>query len=110
MPEPWTSLQSTASWFFSEIGHTHQAAMTGLTPGAHYTYRLGCRDAYTANFTFQAQTVDDSSALRVAFVADFGLENDVSMGELLRAGDRGDFEVFVLGGDMAYDLVRRVWG
>lgn len=41
-------------------------------------------------------------------MADFGLVNDVSMGELLAAGQRDDFDVFLLGGDMAYDLVGKL--
>ena len=51
----------------------------------------------------------DAAPLSFAFVADFGLVNDVSMGELLAAGQRDDFDVFLLGGDMAYDLVGKLY-
>lgn len=57
-PERWTSVQSSASWYFAEIGYTHQAEMGELTPGAHYVYRVGCGGEYAANYTFRAQAID----------------------------------------------------
>ena len=39
--------------------------------------------------------------MRYVFLADFGLENDVSMHSLLQAGASDDVDALLLGGDLA---------
>lgn len=77
--------------------------MRGLAPNTTYTYRVGCGGMWTHNITFTAQP-QRAAGLTAAFLADFGLENDVSMEHLVASGRRGDFDLMILGGDFAYDL------
>lgn len=85
--------------------YIHRASMTGLSPGLRYQYHIwngsaGFRDSTKYHFTAMK---DGFWTPRIAVMADFGLENPVSLSSLQSDVEQGSIDCVVHVGDIAYD-------
>eukprot|EP00049_Salpingoeca_infusionum_P014759 m.279560 g.279560 ORF g.279560 m.279560 type:complete len:449 (+) comp15745_c0_seq3:157-1503(+) len=90
-------------YYSAEIGYLHQSVMTLLDLNTKYQYNVTCLNEPTVTFEFTNQPVREGG-MKVAFLADFGLENDVSMKFLVEGAQKNEFDMVILGGDFAYNL------
>ncbi|EGD76697.1 hypothetical protein PTSG_08048 [Salpingoeca rosetta] len=103
--DPYSHAASTVGWHFSEIGFLHQATMKNLKHNTRYQYHIQCADGSSSQTMSFVNAPQREGGLKVAFLADFGLKNDVSIKSLLNASAHNEFDFLILGGDFAYDLM-----
>jgi hypothetical protein len=101
-----SGLSVASTSFFSYMMETpiciYEAVMTNLTANTRYYYRPG--DASTPLYSFMVppptgQLLPGGQPIIYGILADFGLNNDVSLAQLLQEGEAGAFDVVLHAGE-----------
>uniref|UniRef100_A0A0K0FFV4 Purple acid phosphatase n=1 Tax=Strongyloides venezuelensis TaxID=75913 RepID=A0A0K0FFV4_STRVS len=82
----------------------YHATASNLDYDTRYYYTVGSEGNLSRTFTFKTFPQGNNVPLRICIFGDLGIINDVSMMPLRTAGLRGDFDMIVHVGDLAYDL------
>ncbi|KAI6227484.1 Purple acid phosphatase [Aphelenchoides fujianensis] len=82
----------------------HTAEMRDLPPSTPHYYRVGSPSAFSDVFEFRTFPPGSDFPLRVCVFGDLGVDNGVSLVHLQRAAERGEFDLVIHVGDLAYDL------
>ena len=105
-PTSLTSSSTGDSVYFGTDGHMftqHRGIMTSLKSNMLYFYRVGSGSMWSAVHNFTADKSREGGNIYAAY-ADFGMANDVSLGELIKEVDNDAFDYVIHAGDQAYDL------
>uniref|UniRef100_A0A0N4ZQH4 Purple acid phosphatase n=1 Tax=Parastrongyloides trichosuri TaxID=131310 RepID=A0A0N4ZQH4_PARTI len=86
------------------VRYMYKATASNLQFNTRYYYQVGSEEGLSQIFSFKTFPQGNDIQLRICIFGDLGIENDISMLPLRTAGLRGDFDMIVHVGDLAYDL------
>jgi len=111
-----TSTYTMAGW----VGRIHSVVLTGLKPGAKYTYFVGSPQGWSTQFSFTTLPFDPNtnkptasfSAINFAVIGDmdFGNASDGTVSNLLSLVKKGEVHTIIHMGDISYaDGYQKHW-
>uniref|UniRef100_A0AC34FX18 Purple acid phosphatase n=1 Tax=Panagrolaimus sp. ES5 TaxID=591445 RepID=A0AC34FX18_9BILA len=85
--------------------YIHTVTIDNLDPSTIYYYKVGSGDGMSKKiYQFQSFPKGNNFSLRVCAFGDLGYLNGTSIPYLIQAAERGDFDMIIHIGDIAYDL------
>ncbi|KAE9551648.1 hypothetical protein FO519_005146 [Halicephalobus sp. NKZ332] len=84
--------------------YMHTVTLTNLLPATVYYYKVGSTSGWSQQFQFKTFPSGNNFQFRVCVFGDLGYLNGTSLPFLIDAAEKGDFDMVVHVGDIAYDL------
>ncbi|KAH7709543.1 Protein F18E2.1 b [Aphelenchoides avenae] len=84
--------------------YIHRVTMVNLKPNTTYYYKVGSPQGWSHVFHFKTFPEDNDFPFRICVFGDLGVLNGTSTPYLQKAAQRGDFDIVIHIGDIAYDL------
>uniref|UniRef100_A0AC35TM98 Purple acid phosphatase n=1 Tax=Rhabditophanes sp. KR3021 TaxID=114890 RepID=A0AC35TM98_9BILA len=81
-----------------------KAVLTNLEYDTRYFYSVGSTEGISQVFSFKTFPSGSDYPVKICIFGDLGVVNGVSLSPLIAAGQRGDFDMIIHLGDLAYDL------
>ncbi|CAJ0957279.1 unnamed protein product, partial [Mesorhabditis belari] len=81
-----------------------RAVLTGIEPGKTYRYHVGSQFGWSAIYEFTGLKERSEGGFKMAVFGDMGSQNARSLGKIQEMVQKGDVDMVLHVGDMAYDM------
>ncbi|CAJ0582446.1 unnamed protein product, partial [Mesorhabditis spiculigera] len=88
----------------SDDRYIYRALLTGIEPGKTYRYHVGSSFGWSSIYEFTGLKERSDGGYRMAVFGDMGNQNARSLGKIQELVQRGELDMILHVGDMAYDM------